>query len=239
MAKVTNPLLSGDASGDFGKKIVFRKGGTVTRYHKPRNPRSPAQVAHRQAFKEYYMSALTQAAADLLYAALEHLHDDRYSLIDHEHDHGGLNGLADDDHQQYFNQTRGDARYLREAFPVGSIYTSVLSTNPATLLGYGTWTSFAAGRVLVGRDASQTEFDTVEETGGEKTHTLTNNESPGHAHPISTYFYGTGNGSHISAAQGGIVTGAGSNDSSTASGGGEPHNNLQPYIVVYMWKRTA
>lgn len=55
------------------------------------------------------------------------------------------------------------------AWPVGSVFISVVSTNPATLLGFGTWAAFAAGRVLVGLDAAQTEFDAVEETGGSKT----------------------------------------------------------------------
>lgn len=126
-----------------------------------------------------------------------------------------------------------------EAFPVGSVFIAVVSTDPATLLGYGTWEAFAAGRVLVGRDAGQTEFDTVEETGGAKTHTLTIAEMPSHTH-VET---------NNSATTGGIV-GWGARDTSTntqtatgysteATGGGGAHNNLQPYIVVYMWKRTA
>lgn len=56
-----------------------------------------------------------------------------------------------------------------EAFPVGSIYLAVVSTNPGTLLGYGTWSAIGAGRVLVGLDSGDTAFDTVEETGGAKT----------------------------------------------------------------------
>ena len=71
------------------------------------------------------------------------------------------------------------------AWPVGSVYTSIVSTNPATLLGGGTWVSFGAGRVLVGLDATQTEFDTVEETGGAKTHTLTTAEMPAHLHAMN------------------------------------------------------
>lgn len=119
-----------------------------------------------------------------------------------------------------------------QAFPVGSIFISVVSTNPATLLGYGTWSAFATGRTLVGIDAGQTEFDTVEETGGSKTHTLTIAEMPAHDHAgsynggSSTFNWQTAPG-----ASGISVTGS--------TGGGGAHNNLQPYIVTYMWKRTA
>lgn len=59
------------------------------------------------------MPSLTQEQADLLYSAILHQHDDLYSLLGHGHDHGELSGLADDDHTQYYNQMRGDARYLR------------------------------------------------------------------------------------------------------------------------------
>lgn len=86
-------------------------------------------------------------------------------------DHGALTGLTDDDHPQYLNNARGDARYMQLAskpFPVGAIYTSVTGVNPATELGYGTWTAFGTGRVLVGVDTSDVDFDTVMETGGSK-----------------------------------------------------------------------
>jgi microcystin-dependent protein len=76
----------------------------------------------------------------------------------------------------------GDAVQGGEAFPVGSVFIAVVSTNPATLLGYGTWAAFAAGRVLVGIDANDTDFDTVRETRGAKTHTLTSSEMPSHTH---------------------------------------------------------
>ena len=59
------------------------------------------------------------------------------------------------------------------AFPVGSVFISVVSTNPATLLGYGTWTALASGRVLIGLDSGDTDFDTVLETGGAKVHSHT------------------------------------------------------------------
>ena len=147
------------------------------------------------------------------------------------------------------------ANVLSLIYPVGAVYTSVVSTSPATLFGFGTWAAFAAGRVLVGIDAGQTEFDTVEETGGAKTHTLQTTEIPAHTHIQDAH---THNFLPRTATTGGvtsIVTGTldtsstigGSNQphvqAATAvnqnTGGGGAHNNLQPYIVVYIWKRTA
>lgn len=115
MAKVQYPLLSGDARGQIGKGLIFRRGGVVTKYFTPRNPNSPAQQAHRAQFRSYYMAGLTQAQADLLYSALSHLHDGIYAPYEHVHDHGTLTGLGDDDHLHYFNQARGDARYPLKA----------------------------------------------------------------------------------------------------------------------------
>lgn len=69
-------------------------------------------------------------------------------------------------------------------YPIGAIYLSIDSTNPTKLFG-GTWEQIAQGRTLVGVDTSQTEFNTVKKTGGEKTHTLTINEMPSHSHTIS------------------------------------------------------
>jgi hypothetical protein len=111
MAKVYYPLFSGDVRGRLGKRVIYRRGGVVTRYFVPRDPKSAAQLAQRVFFLEHFVGSLTQEEADLLYAAIAHLHDDRYSLLAHGHDHGGLSGLSDDDHSQYYNQARGDARY--------------------------------------------------------------------------------------------------------------------------------
>ena len=76
-------------------------------------------------------------------------------------------------------------------YPIGAIYLSIDSTNPSKLFG-GTWQQIAKGRTLVGVDTSQTEFNIVKKTGGEKTHTLTINEMPSHNHTGST----STNGSH-------------------------------------------
>ena len=124
---------------------------------------------------------------------------------------------------------------LQAVYPVGSIYiNATVSTNPATLLGFGTWAAFGAGRVMVGLDATDTDFDTAQETGGAKTHTLSTSEIPSHTHNSN---FVTG-GSGVS----GVST-DGNYDAATnatsATGGGGAHNNLQPYIVAYMWRRTA
>lgn len=125
------------------------------------------------------------------------------------------------------------AGFLGLIYPVGCIYTTTVSTNPATVFGFGTWSAFGSGKVLVGLDSGDTDFDTVEETGGEKTHILTIPEMPAHTH---TYDKGTlvGESDGLGSAQ---KTWTSTNTGS--AGGGTAHNNLQPYIVVYFWKRSA
>lgn len=122
--------------------------------------------------------------------------------------------------------------FLNLIYPVGSIYfNAAVATNPASLLGFGTWVAYAAGQVMVGLDAGQTEFDTLGETGGEKTHTLDTTEIPAHTHSVTILSGGSGLGN-----------GGNSNCSTSttgSTGGGAAHNNLQPYIVVYMWRRTV
>ena len=142
---------------------------------------------------------------------------------------------------------------LAAIYPVGSIYTNAtVATNPGTLLGFGTWTAFGAGRVMVGFDSSNALFDTAEETGGSAnaitvshTHTATVTD-PGHDHgfrrgsgSISAGVYGAGFDSfatsdlQIEDATTGITVA----NSTTGSSG--TNANYQPYITVYMWKRTA
>ncbi len=119
-------------------------------------------------------------------------------------------------------------------YPVGSIYTNMaVATNPASLLGMGTWVAFGEGRVLVGKASSGT-FDTLVATGGAETHTLSTGELPAHTHTVDKYNASGGSGEGVQT--GGNVTGT---VTSNSTGGGGAHNNLQPYIVVYMWKRTA
>ena len=139
------------------------------------------------------------------------------------------------------------ANILLEVYPVGSVYTSVASTEPSTLFG-GTWSSFGAGKVMVGIDSSDTDFDTVEGTGGAKTHTLTTDELPEHKHASNLRVEaGTAtlvdNDLATTVASGNELDHNADNTTSSTdtglAGGDTAHNNLQPYIVVYMWKRTA
>ena len=134
---------------------------------------------------------------------------------------------------------------LAAAYPVGSIYMNASSsTNPATLLGFGTWTAFGAGRMLVGLDSGDTDFDTAEETGGSKSVTLTEGQLPAHQHRSAFGEYSTpGNfdfGNNLSVNNVNTVTEPrGYAVDSESIGSGDSVDIMNPYIVVYMWKRTA
>ena len=124
--------------------------------------------------------------------------------------------------------------------PIGSIYITTVSTNPGTLFG-GTWVAWGSGRVPVGVNTADSDFNTVNKTGGSKTHRLTVNEIPNHSHPHSVYWSGAAGSKYV------VPQGLETNDpreyqtfpSTGGTGGGQPHNNLQPYITCYMWRRTA
>ena len=159
--------------------------------------------------------------------------------------------------------------------PVGTIREFYVSTNPATLLGFGTWAAYGTGRVTVGIDSGDTDFDTVGETGGAKTVTLTSSESgvPAHLHSVNPPATDTDNDTHThtAASNGAFVTaGTGTNANiqiggssyittslnsnthnhsvdiaqfnsgdNTAANASSAHNNIQPSIVVYRWRRTV
>jgi len=124
---------------------------------------------------------------------------------------------------------------LETIYPVGSIYINAgVATNPGTLLGFGTWTAFGTGRTIVGVDSSDTDFDTVRETGGAKTHQLTISELPAHTHNVTMSTSDSDN-DFLSE---GNNTGT-STFTTSSTGGDQAHNNLQPYITAYMWRRTA
>lgn len=146
----------------------------------------------------------------------------------------------------------GDSAWLtaQGAYPVGAIYLSVTEVNPAALFG-GTWERIAQGRFLIGAGANAanttdywgsyaagSENFPAGEMGGEVTHALTVDEMPPHTHSERLEWSntkawgltGTGEGANAVVDQG-SVTGA--------TGGGKPHNNLPPYLVVFMWKRVS
>ena len=106
-------------------------------------------------------------------------------------------------------------------------------------MGVGTWTAFGAGKVLIGIDSGDTDFDTVLETGGSKTdsHTLTTSEIPSHTHTASARSVDSGV-SATSLSQG-SEGGATFTTNATGGGGAHTHDIVQPYIVVYMWRRTS
>jgi len=130
-------------------------------------------------------------------------------------------------------------------YPVGAIFTTVTayadSAAVVAAIGGTTWVAFGGGKVLVGVDSGDTDFDTIEETGGAKTHTLTVAEMPAHKHNLaagstagSAYDYGV----NLADSQG---TTTARNDAidMESTGGGSAHSIMNPYITVYMWKRTV
>jgi hypothetical protein len=126
-----------------------------------------------------------------------------------------------------------------EAYPVGTLYYNAdVATNPATLLGFGEWSAYAAGRVPVGKASSGT-FGTAGATMGAETHTLSWNEMPVHSHRqyvVANTGPGDTRKDFVSDDNGGIYDqGVNTGD----AGAGWAHNNIQPSIVVYIWRRTA
>ena len=166
---------------------------------------------------------------------------------------------------------KSDTGHTHQAFPAGSVFLSVVSTNPATLLGYGTWTAIAAGRMLVGLDSGDTDFDTAEETGGAKTKTIAQANLPNistgggtsHNHTQDAHNHNFLPRSATTGSVSSIVTGT-LDTSSTISGANQPHNQpatatnqaeaahthslggsgtalnvVNPFYVVYIWRRDS
>jgi hypothetical protein len=156
---------------------------------------------------------------------------------------------------------------LQALYPVGSIYTNAgVTTNPAVLFGFGTWIAFGAGRVPVGLNPSDPLFDSLEETGGSKDATVVSHSHGfsgstsgvgDHQHESGTGVqdlgaaFGRGGNSTsyridlvLQAQNTPYTSGAGAHSHSfsgttAASGSSGTNANLQPYVTVAMWKRTA
>lgn len=119
-----------------------------------------------------------------------------------------------------------------DMYPVGSIYLSVSDTSPASLFG-GTWEQIE-DVFLLGASATYPAGT----TGGEAEVTLTVDEMPSHIHGFngtSNIIVSTGTSTYV------VKYTAGENHSSyiNATGGDQPHNNMPPYLAVYIWKRVA
>lgn len=127
----------------------------------------------------------------------------------------------------------GGKTFVDLVYPVGSIYMSVNSNSPATLFG-GTWVRLK-DRFLLGAGSTYSNGA----TGGEATHTLTVDEMPAHTHKSQGYWQTPDSGGHNAIARTTVSTDPTDTNSLKNTGGGQAHNNMPPYLVVYMWKRTA
>ena len=208
-------------------------------YMTPRQGTDVTGVNFYQPTQSDLIAELPSGNTNTALTALENFRDLRYAKYDADG-----NDISD----TYAKKDDMEAA-MQRMYPVGSIYFSAVGTNPSELFGFGTWQAWGAGRVPVGVDASQTEFNAVEKTGGEKAHALTINEMPSHTHEISYRPIGDPSDDPFALfkSEGGITGTYNSPGTelsqdaleAKAAGGGQAHNNLQPYITCYMWKRTA
>lgn len=140
-----------------------------------------------------------------------------------------------------------NADLLERVYPIGSIYIyiyiSVSNIDPSTSFG-GIWERYAKGKTLVGVDESDIDFSTVSQSGGEKLHKLSEKEIPAHSHgenPVLWMWDGNKkDGANITGSTNcnTIIANSTQKLSTGSTGGEQSHNNLQPYVTVYMWIRT-
>jgi len=211
--------------------------------------------------KTYFDTLYTVDLATLIHGATEKpslADNDEFPMTDSADTYALKKMLASD--LKAALKTYFDTMYLTSleaSWPVGSIFLSVVATSPRILLGFGTWCRIAEGKFLVGQEAADEDFDTAEKTGGEKTHTLTSAEMPEHTHVQNPHQHDLSSIEKLSS-YGSQTTWDIFTDTDTSStsfdpgtylipaatainqntGGGAAHNNLPPYVVVYMWKRT-
>lgn len=123
------------------------------------------------------------------------------------------------------------ATIMKTVYPVGAVYTSTVATDPKTLFGFGTWERIQ-DRFLLAAGSTYP----AGATGGEATHKLTVDEMPSHNHTGKGWANITdGSGTYYVLGANGKST----TYSTNVTGGGAAHNNMPPYLAVYVWKRTA
>lgn len=125
-----------------------------------------------------------------------------------------------------------------EKYDIGDIFITTREGDPTELLGYGTWQQIKDSFLLAAGDSY-----TAGATGGEATHTLTTAEMPAHSHEMSNSFivYDSSSSKKLDTAGNSTKVDTNNNVNATtkSTGGGQAHNNMPPYLVVYMWLRTA
>lgn len=132
------------------------------------------------------------------------------------------------------------ATILEATYPVGAVYMSASATNPKTLFGFGTWARIQDCFLLAAGSAYS-----AGSTGGEATHTLTVDEMPSHRHDFrfqysnTTHVNGSTSWQLTKETTGDFTSGDSSEMYVQTNGGGAAHNNMPPYLAVYVWKRTA
>ena len=153
----------------------------------------------------------------------------------------GVQQVSLDDVQEIINESMLEAKL--NMYPIGSIYITTNEQNPGEYIG-GTWESYGQGRTLVGAGTGTDSNNTkkvfaINSTGGEYQHKLTTSEMPSHTHGINSA------GQAGSTAWGYAIAWDGKAAIETSSarisntGGSQSHNNIQPYVVTYMWRRVS